>query len=211
MSEAYSRLYHRFAREFPAIYGDDRAFATWVRLLLLADASWPMRPPLPRSVRQKPLDQLREAGLVRVEGDQYSVLGLDAERTRRRDAARTGAAKRWQSEGDAAAMQSHSGRSASAMPRRDETSTRQDERDSPPPPAERGRRKNGTNPRSTESAPRQQGANPRAKGSSTRQVRADQKRGKTNLGAVLREAAQRNGDRPADADIESAEIKAWTP
>jgi hypothetical protein len=133
MSEPYSRLYHRFGREFPAIYADDRTLATWVRLLLLADASWPMRPPLPRSVRPKPLSVLCEAGLVAIDGDTYSVLGLDAERTRRGDAARVGAAKRWHSDGN-----------ANAMPRRDETSKR---RDHPLTPAKRGLRANGTSPR----------------------------------------------------------------
>lgn len=144
MSEPYSRLYHRFAREFPAIYADDRCLATWVRLLLLADASWPMRPPLPRSVRAKPLAVLVTAGLVVLDGDTYAVLGLDAERTRRGDAARVGAAKRWHSDGNANA-------SATAMPRRDETRQNED----PPTPAKRGLRANGTNPRKLAAAGRE--------------------------------------------------------
>jgi hypothetical protein len=121
MSEAYSRLYHRFRAEFPAIYADDRALASWVRLLLVADASWPMRPPVPRSCKAKPLALLVDAGLVIMDGEAYTVLGLDAERTRRRDAARVGAAQRWQSDRNANA-------SATAMPRRDETSTSIDDR-----------------------------------------------------------------------------------
>jgi hypothetical protein len=60
----------------------------------------------------------------------------------------------------------------------------------PPPPAERGRRANGTNPRSRGEAPRDVGDNPRANGTSTRQVRADRKRGSTQgLVGVLRRAA----------------------
>jgi hypothetical protein len=110
MSEAYSRLYHRFQSEFPTIYADDHALASWVRLLLVADASWPMRPPVPRSVKAKPLAALVDCGLVVLEGDAYTVRGLDAERSRRRDAARVGAAQRW-----------HSDRNATALPRRDET------------------------------------------------------------------------------------------
>jgi hypothetical protein len=74
------------------------------------------------------------------------------------------------------------------MPRRDETSTRRDEREIPPPPAERGRRKTGTNPRAMGSAPRDQRTNPRAAGTSTRQVREDRKTGPTQLGSVLRAA-----------------------
>lgn len=106
MSESYSRLYHRFKREFPDVYADDHALATWVRLLMLADASWPLVPPVPRSVRAKPLASLVAAGLVSVADDCYTVLGLDAERTRRSDAGRTGAAVRWQSDGNANAMPS---------------------------------------------------------------------------------------------------------
>jgi hypothetical protein len=175
MSEPYSRLYHKFSREFPAIYADDHAFAAWGRLLLIADASWPMRPPLPRSVRPKVLACLQGAGLVLLEGDCYTVRGLDAERTRRRDAARIGAAQRWQSDGN-----------ATAMPRRDETSkdeTREER--TPPPPAERGRRAEGTNPRAQGRAPRDNGANPRANGASVRQEREEQKRGPTSLREIV--------------------------
>ena len=170
MSDSYSRLYHRFSQEFPSIYKDDRAFATWVRLLLLADASWPMRPPLPRSVKDGPLKALLDAGLLEVDGDEYVMRGLDAERQRRRDAARTGAAKRWQSERNANA-------SADAMPRRDET-----RRDKVTPPPHEGKRENGTNPRAL-------GTNPRAIGTSPRQEREAQKRGPTALHQILSRVA----------------------
>jgi hypothetical protein len=109
VSDAYSRLYHRFKREFPAIYEDDHAFATWARLLMLADASWPMDPPLPRSVRARALLLLTDAGLLVVEGDCYRMRGLEAERTRRQETARNAAAVRWQNESN-----------ASAVPRREE-------------------------------------------------------------------------------------------
>jgi hypothetical protein len=104
MSEAYSRLYHRFSREFPDVYGDDRTLASWVRLLVVADASWPLRPPLPRSIRPKPLSCLVSAGLVILDGEGYTVRGLDAERNRRSNAGRIGAVMRWQSERNANAM-----------------------------------------------------------------------------------------------------------
>jgi hypothetical protein len=64
----------------------------------------------------------------------------------------------------------------------------------PPPPAERGRRSNGTNPRATGTTPRRKATNPRANGASARQVRADQKRGPTHLGEVLRKAAATTDD-----------------
>jgi len=64
-----------------------------------------------------------------------------------------------------------------------------DTKEIPPPPAERGRRAKGTNPRANGQAPRAKAANPRARGTSPRQVRADQKRGPTKLADVLRKAA----------------------
>lgn len=114
MNDPYSRLYHRFADEFPEIWADDRALAMWVRLLRIADGSWPMKPPLPRSVRGRPLQMLLTAGLLTIVGECYSMRGLDAERNRRKDAAARAAGMRW-----------HSGRIADAMPStsKDETST----------------------------------------------------------------------------------------
>ena len=179
MSESYSRLYHRFPTEFPEIWADERAFGSWTKLLMLADASWPIRPPLPRSVRAPVLAKLRDAGLLAVEGDTYIVRGLDAERTRRRDAAAVGAAKRWHSDGN-----------ANALPRRERDEKSKDENDSPPPPAERGRRANGTNLRANGHAPRDQHTNPRANGTSVRQERKRLKTGRVgpNVAAILRAA-----------------------
>lgn len=66
-----------------------------------------------------------------------------------------------------------------------------DSREIPPPPAERGRRSNGTNPRATGTSPRKKAANLRAKGTSTRQERIAQKRGPSKLGDALRESLTR--------------------
>lgn len=189
MTDAYSRLYHRFSQEFPEVWSDDRALATWTRLLMLADASWPMHPPLPRSVKPRVLGVLSE--LVLVTGETYTIRGLDAERNRRRDAARTGAAKRWQSDGNANA---YANAYATAMPRRERDEKSKDEKETPPPPAERGRRADGTNPRASGTDPRSTGANPRANGSSVRQVRVAQKRGPTALHSILTRAAAAGSD-----------------
>jgi hypothetical protein len=64
--------------------------------------------------------------------------------------------------------------------------------DSPPPPAERGRRKSGTSPRQLGRSPRDTEANPRANGTSPRQERAAEKRGgiPTSVAAILRAAAE---------------------
>lgn len=139
-TEPYSRLYHKLAREYPTIYADDAAFAAFGRLLMVADAAWPMRPPLPRAVRPRALRMLVEAGLVIPDGVAYTIRGLDAERARRRDAGRTGAAVRWDSERIADG-------NANAMPNRVENETR---REDPPTPLRRGRRANGTNERALE-------------------------------------------------------------
>lgn len=176
----YARLYHRFRVEFPDVYGNDAQLAAWVRLLMLADASWPSRPFMPRSVKSRPLAALVGVGLVILDGDSYTVLGLDAERTRRRNAGRAGAAARWHSDGNANA-------SAIAMPSRAEQSK---SKESPPPPAKRGRRSDGTNPRADGRSPRQAGSAPRDIGSSPRQVRESQKRGPTRLHEILAAAAE---------------------
>jgi hypothetical protein len=133
-----------------------------------------MRPPLPRSVKSAPLRLLAEAGLIAVNDDEYVMRGLDAERNRRRDAARTGAAKRWESE-----------RNANALPRRERDEKSRDEKESPPPPAKRGRRSDGTNPRAQGTAPRPNGTNPRANGASPRDVRDAHKRGPSSLHEIL--------------------------
>jgi hypothetical protein len=64
-------------------------------------------------------------------------------------------------------------------------------REIPPPPAERGRRKNGSNARARGTAPRDTGANPRANGHSPRQEREREKRGglPPTVGEILRRAA----------------------
>lgn len=140
-SDTYARLYHKFAYEFPAIYANDRLLAPWVRLLMVADASWPMRPPIPRSVPVRSWNTLVDCGLVLPDGDTYTIRGLDAERTRRRDAGRTGAAKRWENDrnADRSAIAS-----AVAMPNRTEQSN------TPPTPLPGGRRANAMNPRAIE-------------------------------------------------------------
>jgi hypothetical protein len=85
--DPYSRVYHRFSDEFPSVFDDDRAVAAWLRLLLIADAAWPTRPPIPATVNRKALSVLQGAGLVVVERGYYTMLGLDKQRTERRDKA----------------------------------------------------------------------------------------------------------------------------
>lgn len=107
----YVRVYHDdLRRDYPKVYADDAALATWLRLLVLIDKMWPSAAELPRSVRAKPLATLIDAGLVTVDGSCFTVRGYDTERTKRQDIGRNAAAQRWQSVGNANAY-------AEGMPR----------------------------------------------------------------------------------------------
>lgn len=142
----FARVYYDdLQREFPEVWADDALLATWLRLLVVAEKHWPTLPEVPRSVRPRALARLASTGLVLLTDPHcYRIRGLDAERTRRQDAARNAAGKRWDSDSNAEG-------NASAMPRQDET--RKDEL--PPLPRKRGLRKDGTNPRANGTAPRQ--------------------------------------------------------
>lgn len=111
MTRPYSRIYHELVDDpmFAQVYENDRAFAAWVRMLIVADAMWPASAPMPS--KSGAVRLLIESGLV-IErpGNRYTIRGLDKERQSRSDSARNAAAVRWQSK-----------RNASAMPRRDET------------------------------------------------------------------------------------------
>lgn len=97
-SRPYSRVYWSVVDDpmFEVIYDDDAAFATWLRLLLLADGTYPAPAPIPGTTRRKPLDKLVEAGLVELmPGRRYRVRGLTAERERRSQTASASARLRW--------------------------------------------------------------------------------------------------------------------
>lgn len=172
----FARFYYDdFIAEYPAVYADDALLSSWLRLLVIAEKMWPMAPEVPRSVRPRPLSLLIDAGLVAMTGEHcYRIRGLDAERTRRRNAARNAAAQRWQSDGNADAP-------AEAMPRRDE----ERRGEIPPPPTSGGRRADRTNPRALGESPRQTSTNPRANGESPRQERQAEKTGPTALRDVM--------------------------
>ena len=106
-SGPYARLYHSLVEDpmFERVYENDHALATWVRMLLLADAMYPTSAPMPH--RNPSVRLLIEVGLV-VEkpANRYSVRGLKAERERRSDIGRNAAAVRYQRERTANAMPS---------------------------------------------------------------------------------------------------------
>lgn len=119
----YVRVYYNdLIRDYPDVWSDNDALATWLRMLATADPMWPTPPELPRSVKTRPLTTLTGCGLVaRVGQDRFSLKGLDAERIKRQDAARNAAALRWHGKGiptpDATAMPKR------AEPSKDEPST----------------------------------------------------------------------------------------
>ena len=107
----YSRVYHSIADDpiFERVYRNPSALGTWLQMLLIADAMYPVSAPMPP--RNPTVRMLIDCGLViEKPSNRYSIRGLSAERERRAASARIGAAVRWQSE-----------RNADAMPRRDET------------------------------------------------------------------------------------------
>lgn len=85
----YSRVYWSIVDDpkFVNIYGDDHHLATWLRLLMAADALWPASCPLPVTARKASITALAEAGLIDLLPFGFKVRGLDAERGRRREAA----------------------------------------------------------------------------------------------------------------------------
>ncbi len=86
--EPYSRIYWSVMDDYPDIYEDDAALSLWVRMLLDADAAYPMRPISPKQT--KALSRLENAGLVIIERRRYTVRGLTQERDRRSERGRAG-------------------------------------------------------------------------------------------------------------------------
>lgn len=119
----YSRVYHSIIDDpkFAGVYDDDRALATWLRLLILADAVWPASASLPRNVSTSALRKLIGVGLVdEVPGHRFRIHGLDTERNRRSEPARKAAAMRWHSEGNPGGPPPRN--ASQAKPSQDETS-----------------------------------------------------------------------------------------
>ena len=95
--DPYSRVYWNAVDDpkFATVWSDDHALAWWLRLLLAADQSWPASAALPFGVHRAGLKKLTDAKLVDVTGIRYRIHGLDAERERRSQQGKAGAAARW--------------------------------------------------------------------------------------------------------------------
>ena len=129
--DPYTRVYHKLADEYPAIYDDAAALGTYIQLLIQADQAWPTAAFVPAFVDPDVLAVLTGCGLVEMDGKRYRMKGLEKERRQRRKAARKGATERWSRAtadadadalasvtGTTSAMQTHSERNAIGMPSR---------------------------------------------------------------------------------------------
>ncbi|MDP2622297.1 MAG: hypothetical protein Q8Q29_00665 [Actinomycetota bacterium] len=77
--------------KFDGIREDPRHFGSWCLLLIVADMAWPAPAFPPPTVSKASMKVLIEAELVdSLSGGRFRIRGLDAERGRRRDAARVG-------------------------------------------------------------------------------------------------------------------------
>ena len=133
----YSRHYHELVDDpkFTDVYPDDRHYACWSRLLMLADQAWPASAHLPATARKASVAKLAEVGLIDLLPDgRFRMHGLQAERERRSLSASHAASQRWRNadrttpgiaSGNAARNASVPGQQ---MPRRDETRQGIDER-----------------------------------------------------------------------------------
>ena len=111
----YCRVYWsvRSDPKFATIYSDDANLATWLRLLIAADALWPEPADIPGSCRRKPYQALVSAGLVDDLGrGQFRIHGLDAERSVRSEQAHRASSARWNARSNAP---SNAGRNAHAF------------------------------------------------------------------------------------------------
>lgn len=88
-TDPYSRVYWRAVDDpkFRDVWWDDRALATWLRLLVAADQAWPASAMLYHGIHRPSLARLVAVKLITVSGSGYRVKGLDAERERRKQQA----------------------------------------------------------------------------------------------------------------------------
>lgn len=172
-SRPFARVYYvDLERDYPEIWHDAATLGAYVQLLAVAEAMWPARPEVPRSIRPGAVRTLTDAGLlVALPRLRYCIKGMDAERTARSTAASIAARTR----------HGNAERTADAVPTHATSRAEPSPAESPLPLTE-GRRKDGTNPRAL-------GTNPRTNGQAPRQKRdALKKGGVETLGAILARA-----------------------
>jgi hypothetical protein len=107
-SDPYVRVYYRVVDDpkFADVFDHDGRLATWLRLLLLADATYPAPAPIPFGISRAAFGHLVSVQLVDLEpGNRFRIHGMDAERGARSRKAADAAAKRWQSVSNADASE----------------------------------------------------------------------------------------------------------
>lgn len=120
--DPYVRVYYRVIDDpkFSGVFDDDARLACWLRLLLVADGTWPAPAPIPANVRRGPFQHLVDVGLIDlVAGGRYRIHGMDSERGERRAKAQKAANTR-HSGSNAVAVHPHSGSSANRNGRADD-------------------------------------------------------------------------------------------
>lgn len=126
MSEdRYTRIYWRFADEYPDVWNDDWALALWTRLVRLADMAWPAAATLPYGIKKAALARLtvdREGGplVVMVTPSTFRVRGMDKHRAQRSQSGRDAAEARWRN-ADGNAKRNATGNANSIAERNAET------------------------------------------------------------------------------------------
>jgi hypothetical protein len=93
----FARIYYvDLARDYPQIWTDDASLANYVRLLSMADTTWPVTPEIPRSVKRPMVDHLAQSTLISIVPPYgYSVKGFEVERTARFEKAQNAAIARY--------------------------------------------------------------------------------------------------------------------
>ena len=82
-TDPYVRVYYRVIDDpkFADVFDDDARLACWLRLLLVADGTWPAPAPIPANVKRGPFQHLVKVGLIDiVAGGRYRIHGMDGER-----------------------------------------------------------------------------------------------------------------------------------
>lgn len=103
--DPYVRVYYRVIDDpkFADVFDDDARLACWLRLLLIADGTYPAPAPIPHGVKRAAFAHLVKVGVIDLEpGNRYRIHGMDAERGARSRRAADAARERWgKRDGDA--------------------------------------------------------------------------------------------------------------
>lgn len=96
-NDPYVRVYYSIVEDekFVGVYDDDRALATWLKLLMGADAMYPAPATLPLGIHMPSVKKLADKGIIDLVGSRYKVHGLEAEREVRSRKASASAQLRW--------------------------------------------------------------------------------------------------------------------